>query len=79
MNGYRPRRSRRRPPAGGLLHWLLSLPARTHLRWLVIALLMAAAVGLYGRVLQTAPPMPPGHAPETGTATYSPPPRASAR
>ncbi|WP_225846619.1 hypothetical protein [Streptomyces sp. HPF1205] len=77
MSGYRARRPGRRAPAGGLLPRLLSLPARLHVRWLVIALVMAAAVGLYGRVLATAPPMPPTRAPQTGTATSSPPPRAT--
>jgi hypothetical protein len=71
--GDRPRRARR-APSGGPLYRLLSLPARLHLRWLVIALLMAAAVAVYGRVLTTAPPMPPSRAPQTGTPTSAPPP-----
>ena len=72
--------SRARPPgADGLLVRLLSLPARMHLRWLVIALVMAAALGLYGRALLTAPPVPPSRAPQTGTATWSPLPSASGR
>jgi hypothetical protein len=62
----------RRPGAEGLPFRLLSLPARLHLRWLVIVLVMAAAVGLYGRALLTAPPVPPSRAPQTGTATWSP-------
>jgi hypothetical protein len=66
--------SRRAPHADGPLFRLLSLPTRLHLRWLVIAVVMAAAVALYGRVLLTAPPMPPSRAPETGSATSSPPP-----
>lgn len=65
------------PHAEGPLVRLLSLPARLHLRWLVIALLMVAALGLYGRVLVTASPMPPSKAPEMGSATSSPPPSPS--
>jgi hypothetical protein len=40
-----------------------SLPARLHLRWLVILVVTAAVMGAYGRVLVTASPMPPGKAP----------------
>lgn len=65
------------PPSGGLLQWALSLPARLHLRWLVIALVMAAAMGCYARVLVTAPPMPPSRAPQTGSPTWSPSPSPS--
>ncbi|WP_329128725.1 hypothetical protein OG552_01000 [Streptomyces sp. NBC_01476] len=65
---------RGRPQAGSPLHRLLSLPARLHLRWLVIAVLMVAAVTLYGRVLVTSPPMPPSRAPQTGNPTWSPSP-----
>ncbi|MYS24873.1 hypothetical protein GA0115240_17082 [Streptomyces sp. DvalAA-14] len=68
-----------RPHPGRPLPRLLSLPARLHLRWLVIAVLLAAAVGLYGRVLLTSAPMPPSRAPQTGTPTSSPPPRVMAR
>ncbi|WP_143070928.1 hypothetical protein [Streptomyces malaysiense] len=63
----RGRRSRR-PPAGGLLYWALSLPARLHLRWLVIAVVTAAVMGAYARVLVTAAPMPPSKAPATSAA-----------
>lgn len=62
------------PPAEGPLVRMLSLPARLHLRWLMIALVMVVALGLYAHVLTTASPMPPGKAPETGSATSSPPP-----
>ena len=51
------------PHTEGTLVRMLSLPARLHLRWLVIGLLMAAALGLYGHVLATASPMPPSKAP----------------
>ncbi|MFI6660643.1 hypothetical protein ACIBL8_34480 [Streptomyces sp. NPDC050523] len=64
-------RSRRAgsPPAGGLLRWFLSLPARLHLRWLVIIVVAAAVMGAYARVLVTAAPMPPGKAPTAPAAT----------
>jgi hypothetical protein len=65
--GPRGRRAGR-PPSGGLLPWALSLPARMHLRWLVILVVTAAAMGAYGHVLLTAAPMPPGKAPAAGTA-----------
>ncbi|MFE0509129.1 hypothetical protein [Streptomyces sp. NPDC058964] len=52
-----------RPPFGGLLPWVLSVPARLHLRWLVIFVVTAAVMGLYARVLVTASPMPPSQAP----------------
>lgn len=64
----------RRTPAGGAVHRLLSLPARLHLRWLVIALITAVAVLLYGKVLTGAAPMPPSRGPVTGSATWSPSP-----
>ena len=64
--GPRGRRSGR-APSGGLLFWTLSLPARLHLRWLVILLVTAAVMGAYGRVLVTAKPMPPSKPPATGT------------
>lgn len=64
--GPRSRRARR-PPSGGLLPWALALPARMHMRWLVILVLTAAALGAYGRVLMTAAPMPPSKAPAAGT------------
>ena len=65
-------RSRRagRPPSGGLLPWALALPARMHLRWLVILVVTAAAMGAYGHVLLTAAPMPPGKAPAAGGTAY---------
>jgi len=79
--GPRGRRSRR-APSGGLLAWTLSLPARLHVRWLVILLVTAAAMGAYGRVLVTAPPMPPSQAPATApaptaTVTLTPSPGAT--
>ena len=46
------------PPYTGLLSWLLSLPARLRVRWLVIVTVMLVAMGAYGRVMLTAPPMP---------------------
>ncbi|MEW2521285.1 hypothetical protein [Actinacidiphila alni] len=49
--------------SGGVLSWLLSVPARLHLRWLVILVVMAAAMAAYGRVLLTAAPMPPSRPP----------------
>lgn len=52
-----------RPPSGGLVPWALSLPARLHLRWLVILVVTAAVMGAYARVLVTAAPMPPSKAP----------------
>ena len=52
-----------RPPSGGLIPWVLSLPARMHLRWLVILAVFAGAMGLYAHVLLSAPPMPPSQAP----------------
>lgn len=60
--GARARRSGR-PPSGGLLARALALPARLHLRWLVILVVLAAAMGAYARVMVTASPMPPGKAP----------------
>lgn len=57
-----------RPPSGGLLPWALSLPARLHLRWLVILVLTAAVMGAYARVLVTAAPMPPSRAPAVPAA-----------
>ncbi|MFG1805584.1 hypothetical protein [Streptomyces sp. NPDC049040] len=62
-----------RPPSGGLLPWALSLPARLHMRWLVILVVTAAVMGAYGHVLLTAAPMPPGKAPAAGTAHGSRP------
>lgn len=70
--GPRGRRARR-PPSGGLLPWALSLPARMHMRWLVILVVTAAVMGAYGRVLLTAAPMPPSKAPAAGTARSSRP------
>lgn len=52
-----------RPPAGGLIAWVLSLPARMHLRWLVILAVLAGVMGLYAHTLVSAPPMPPSQAP----------------
>jgi hypothetical protein len=57
-----------RPPSGGLLRWTLSLPARLHLRWLVILVVTAAVMGAYARVLVTAAPMPPSKTPTAPTA-----------
>ncbi|MCL2730328.1 MAG: hypothetical protein FWE15_09940 [Actinomycetia bacterium] len=73
--GYPRSRRARRAPSGGLLAWALSLPARLHLRWLVILLVTAAVMGAYGRVLLDAAPMPPSKAPttESGTAHGSAP------
>ncbi|MFJ9539712.1 hypothetical protein ACIRPX_20920 [Streptomyces sp. NPDC101225] len=51
------------PPSGGPLRWVLSLPARLHLRWLVILVVTAAVMGAYARVLVTAAPMPPSKPP----------------
>ncbi|MGK4585141.1 hypothetical protein [Kitasatospora sp. HPMI-4] len=61
----RSRRSRRRgkPSYRGLLPWLLSLPARLRVRWALIALVMVTAMGAYGYLLVSAPPMPPSRAP----------------
>lgn len=42
---------------------MLSLPARLHLRWLVILVVTTAVMGMYGRVLATSGPMPPSRAP----------------
>ncbi|MFI1092380.1 hypothetical protein [Streptomyces sp. NPDC020917] len=67
--GYPRSRRARRAPSGGLLAWALSLPARLHLRWLVILLVTAAVMGVYGRVLLDASPMPPGKAPATESGT----------
>jgi hypothetical protein len=39
-----------------------------HLRWLVILVVTAAAMGAYGHVLLTAAPMPPSQAPTADTA-----------
>ncbi|WP_158690521.1 hypothetical protein [Streptomyces sp. 142MFCol3.1] len=68
MSRGRRTRGRRagRPVSGGLLAWLLSLPARLHLRWLVILVVTVAVMGAYARVLVTASPMPPGKAPAAG-------------
>lgn len=74
--GSRGRRAGR-PPSGGLLSWALALPARLHLRWLVILVVTAAAMGAYGHVLLTAAPMPPGQAPAAGTAPPASTPAAS--
>ena len=65
------------PHTEGTLVRMLSLPARLHLRWLVIVLMMVVAIGLYAHVLTTASPMPPSKAPEMGSATSSPPPPPS--
>jgi hypothetical protein len=59
--------------SGGVLSWLLSVPARLHLRWLMILVVMAAAMGAYGRVLVTATPMPPSKPPAVRTDTPSSP------
>jgi len=61
------RRRSRHVPSGGLVSRTLSLPARLHVRWLVILLVTAAVMGAYGRVLVTADPMPPSKAPAEGT------------
>ena len=70
----RANRKRRsgRPPYGGLLPWTLSLPARLHVRGLVILAVMVVVMGAYGRVLVTAPPMPPSKVPPAETATHVP-------
>jgi hypothetical protein len=66
--GAGPRSPRsRRAPSGGLVAWTLSLPARLHLRWLVILVVTAAVMAVYGRVLVTSAPMPPSKAPASGT------------
>jgi hypothetical protein len=54
---------------------MLALPARLGVRWVVILLIMVAAVGAYGRVLTTARPMPPSQAPTPGNAMASTTPR----
>lgn len=71
----RRNRNRRtgRPPSGGVLPWMLSLPARLHLRWLVIVVVLAAAMGAYARVLVTATPMPPSKAPVVGSSVSAVP------
>ncbi|MEY9835047.1 hypothetical protein [Streptacidiphilus sp. EB103A] len=70
------RRSRNRrtgrAPSGGVLPWMLSLPARMHLRWLVILVVLLAAMGAYARVLVTATPMPPSKAPAVRTGSPVP-------
>jgi hypothetical protein len=70
--------------SGGALSWLLSVPARLHLRWLMILVVMAAAMAAYGRVLITAAPMPPSKPPSptvrsgpTASPSYSLPPATS--
>jgi hypothetical protein len=65
--GRRTRGRRAGRPASGGLAWMLSLPARLHLRWLVILVVTAAVMGAYGRVLVTASPMPPSKAPAAET------------
>ncbi|MFI9275939.1 hypothetical protein ACIGXM_35380 [Kitasatospora sp. NPDC052896] len=62
----RPTRRSPRPPYAGMLPWLLGLPARLHVRWLLIATVMTLAMGAYLHVLLTAPPMPPEQAPNSG-------------
>jgi hypothetical protein len=66
----RRNRNRRtgRAPSGGVLPWMLSLPARMHLRWLVILVVLLGAMGAYARVLVTASPMPPSKAPVVGSS-----------
>lgn len=59
----RSRARRGRPPSGGLIPWVLSVPARLHLRWLVILAVFAGVMGLYAHVLLSAPPMPPSQVP----------------
>lgn len=69
MSRARARSRTLRPPSGGPLHWALALPARLHVRWLVILAVTGAAMALYAHTLMTAPPMPPGHVPaESRTA-----------
>lgn len=58
-----------RPPSGGLIPWLLSVPARMHLRWLFIAAVLTAVMGLYAHTLMSASPMPPSKVP-TMEATH---------
>jgi hypothetical protein len=48
-----------------------------HLRWLVILVVTAAAMGAYGHVLLTAAPMPPSKAPAAGTASPASTPTAT--
>ncbi|MFJ2732690.1 hypothetical protein [Streptomyces sp. NPDC087317] len=77
--GGGPRRRRtRHVPSGGLVPWTLSLPARLHVRWLVILLVTVAVMGAYGRVLVTARPMPPSQAPAAGLDDSEPVPAPSA-
>lgn len=66
MSRRRSHRARRapRPSYAGPLQWLLGLPARLHVRWLLIATVMTVAMGVYLNVLLTAPPMPPGQVPD---------------
>ncbi|CAG7652367.1 hypothetical protein [Actinacidiphila bryophytorum] len=69
--GAGPRRRRAaRPPSDGLLPWALALPARMHLRWLVILVVTGAVMGAYGHALLTAAPMPPSKAPAAGGTAY---------
>jgi hypothetical protein len=58
--------------SGGTLSWLLSVPARLHLRWLLILVVMTAAMAAYGRVLITAAPMPPSKPPAPTVRSRSP-------
>jgi hypothetical protein len=65
LSRRRTTRGRRasKPLYGGLLPWLLALPARLRIRGVLILTVLAVALGAYGHVLVTAPPMPPGQAP----------------
>ncbi|NUS12370.1 MAG: hypothetical protein HOY69_13385 [Streptomyces sp.] len=73
MRRARARARSGRPPSGGLIPWALSLPARLHVRWLVILAVTGAAMTLYAHALMTAAPMPPSHAPaEPRPAAHTP-------
>ncbi|WP_055587362.1 hypothetical protein [Peterkaempfera griseoplana] len=72
------RRQSARPPYGGLLPWLLSLPARLRVRGLLILAVMLVAMGAYGRAMVTAPPMPPGKAPAVEQTAGTPAARTAA-
>ncbi|WP_042417983.1 hypothetical protein [Streptacidiphilus anmyonensis] len=70
-NRRRARRAVRSLTRPHLVRRLLTLPARLGVRWLVIAFVMVAAFGVYGRILVTAPPMPPSKAPSTAPTQWA--------
>ncbi|MFI7244285.1 hypothetical protein [Streptomyces qinglanensis] len=66
MSRHRSRRRRHQTPHEDLLTRARNIPARWHVRWLLILVVVAVAMWTYGRLLMTAGAMPPSKVPAVG-------------